>query len=70
MAGAILKWLEEERNLLMTVKEMETRFSISNQSARNDIYELVSICSLKVISLNKKLKDFSKAEKFDELIKG
>jgi Fic family protein len=65
----ILKWLAEERHLFMTIKEMETRFSISNQSARNDLYELVSKGYLKVIPVNKKVKGFSKSERFEELMK-
>jgi len=65
----ILKWLYEEPDILLTVKEIENRFSISNQTARTDLYELKNKGYLDLIELNKKTKAFCKSEKFEEIIK-
>ncbi len=65
----ILKWAYEEPDVLFTVKEMENRFRVSNQTARTDLYGLSEKGYLDTIELNKKTKAFSKSKKFDELIK-
>jgi len=64
----ILKWLYEEPNLMFTVKEIETRFSISNQTARTDLTNLVKKGFMELIFLNKKKQAFGKSKKFDKLI--
>ncbi|HHL53237.1 MAG TPA: Fic family protein, partial [Flammeovirgaceae bacterium] len=65
----ILKWAYEEPDVLFTVKEIENRFRVANQTARTDLYELVEKGYLEMIELNKKTKAFSKSKKFEELIK-
>ncbi len=65
----ILKWLFNEPGILLTVKEVENRFSISNQTARTDLYKLHKKGYLELIELNKKTKAFCKSDKFDEIIK-
>jgi Fic family protein len=65
----ILKWIYEEPDILLTVKEIENRFNISNQTARTDLYELKKKGYLDLIDLNKKTKAFCKSEKFEEKIK-
>ncbi len=65
----ILKWIYEEPDILLTVKEIENRFSVSNQTARTDLYELKDKGYLDLIDLNKKTKAFCKNEKFEEIIK-
>jgi len=64
----ILKWLYEEPNLLFTVKEIETGFNISNQTARTDLSNLVKKGFLELIFLNKKKQAFGKGKKFDKLV--
>ncbi len=64
----MLKWLYEEPDLLFTVKEIETRFSISNQTARTDLITLAEKGFLELIFLNKKKQAFAKGKKFDKLI--
>jgi len=64
----MLKWLYEEPNLLFTVKEIETRLSVSNQTARTDLLTLVKQGFLDLIYLNKKKQAFGKGKKFDKLI--
>lgn len=65
----IIKWLYEEPDLLFSVKEIENRFNISNQTARTDLTLLVNMGYLEVVELNKKAKGFCKSTIFDQLIK-
>jgi len=65
----VLKWIYEEPDILLTVKEIENRFSISNQTARTDLYELKDKGYLDLIDLNKKTKAFCRSEKFEKIIK-
>jgi Fic family protein len=65
----IIKWLHEEPDLLFSVKEIETRFNISNQTARTDLTLLVDMGYLDVVELNKKAKGFCRAAIFDQLLK-
>lgn len=65
----IIKWLYDEPDLLFGVKEIETRFSISNQTARTDLLGLEKKGYLEGIDINKKTKGFCRSEKFESLIK-
>ena len=65
----ILKWIYEEPDILFTVKEIENRFSVSNQTARTDLYELKDKGYLDLVDINKKTKAFCKSEIFEEIIK-
>ena len=65
----ILKWAYEEPEILLTVKEIENRFRVSNQTARTDLYELKDKGYLDIIDLNKKTKAFCKSDRFEEIIK-
>ena len=65
----ILKWVYEEPSLVLSVKEIETRLSVSNQTARTDLYGLVELGYLEAIYMNKKTQVFGKSKGFDELLK-
>jgi Fic family protein len=65
----ILKWYYEEPSLVLSVKEVETRMGISNQTARSDLQNLVSLNFLESIRMNLKTEAFVKSENFDSLIK-
>lgn len=64
----ILKWVYEESSLILSVKEIQTRLSVSNQTARTDLQKLVDSGYLEIIHLNKKTQAFSKSENFDKLL--
>jgi len=64
----IIKWLYEEPDILFSVKEIENRFNISNQTARTDLTELENRGYLDVIDLNKKAKGFCRSVTFSELL--
>jgi Fic family protein len=61
----ILKWFYEEPSLIMTVRELETRMAIANQTARNDLNGLVKLGYLSTIEMNKKLQAFARSSIFD-----
>ncbi len=63
----ILKWIYEEPALALSVKEIETRLSVSNQTARTDLQALVDLGYLEVIAIDKKTKTFVKSAKFDSI---
>ena len=65
----ILKWVYEEPSLILSVKEIETRLTVSNQTARTDLQRLVDLGYLINIPLNKKTQAYGKSEQFDVLIK-
>ncbi len=65
----ILKWIYEDPSLIFTVKEIENRFSVSNQTARTDLEVLKNKGFLELIPLNKKTKGFVKSNNFDNIIK-
>lgn len=64
----VLKWLVEEPDLLFNVKEIETRFNISNHTARTDLTALVGMGYLDAIDLNKKKKGFARSVRFNEIL--
>lgn len=64
----ILKWIYEESSLILSVKEIETRLSISNQTARTDLQGLVELGYLEIVQLNKKTQAFAKSNDFDNLL--
>ncbi len=65
----ILKWFYEEPDLLLTVKEVETRIGVSNQTARTDLLNLVNLEFLYLIKVNLKTDAFVKSDRFEQLLK-
>lgn len=65
----MIKWIYEEPDLLFSVKEIETRFNVSNQTARTDLVGLEQKGYLEEIDLNKKTKGFCRSNNFENLIK-
>lgn len=64
----ILKWIYEEPELLFSVKEIENRLSVSNQTARTDLMSLVKLGYLELINLNNKKKAYARSTNFDNLL--
>lgn len=64
----ILFWIEEDANRFFSVKEIETIFNITNQTARTDIEALVELDYLKKISINKKSYNYWKGDLFNQVL--
>lgn len=56
----ILHWFQANPALMLSIKEIENRLQISNQTARTDILGLVKLTYLKEILINKKEKRYIK----------
>ncbi|WP_410522642.1 MarR family transcriptional regulator [Pedobacter sp. KBW01] len=54
----IIKLIYDEPDLLLTVREIETRMGISNQTARTDLDHLEALGLLDAMEMNKKTKFF------------
>jgi Fic family protein len=65
----ILQWYYDESNLVLTVKEVETRLYVSNQTARTDLFQLCELGFIEILKANKKKQIFVRSSNFDELIK-
>jgi predicted HTH transcriptional regulator len=62
----IIKIVQERPNVAFSVKEIESRFSVSNQTARTDLYALVKLGYLIEIQMNKRKVAFVKSKEFDD----
>lgn len=65
----ILKWFYDEPELLVTVKEVENRLMVSNQTARTDLLHLTDLGFIELLQVNKKKQAFVRSLKFDKIIK-
>lgn len=61
----ILEWYREEKDIILTVSETEKRLGVSYMTARNDLAELVQKEYLQTRNINKVLKGYIRANKFD-----
>lgn len=62
--ASILKIYTDNNNSILTIKELENRFGVSNQTARMDITYLVLKGFVKEISLNKRKIGYIRSENF------
>ncbi len=66
----ILKILYDDSERIFNTKEIESRFDISNFTARSDLKALVDLGFLEIIQVNKKKQNFIKSKDFDKILKG
>lgn len=66
--AAILSLIDNEPHAILTVKEVQNRFSVSHPTAKSDLQELVNKGFLNKIQVNKKMSNYVKSERFDSLI--
>ena len=64
----ILALIKENPQVVLTVKELQTRFGISNPTARLDIEGLLEKGYLMRVRVNKKKSTFVRGNKFEELL--
>jgi Fic family protein len=62
----VLKILYEDSDRILNTKEIESRFNISNFTARTDLKALVHLGFVDIIQVNKKKQNFIKSSRFDE----
>jgi len=64
----ILKIIHEDSDRILNAKEIESRFSVSNYTARSDLKSLVKLGFLEVIQVNKQKQNFIKSSSFDNVL--
>lgn len=64
----ILKIMHDDSERILNTKEIESRFDISNFTARSDLKSLVDLGFLEVIQVNKKKQNFVKSKDFDKIL--
>jgi Fic family protein len=64
----ILKIIHDDSDRILNIKEVESRFNVSNYTARMDLKSLVELGFLEIIQVNKKKQNFIKSLNFDQLI--
>lgn len=65
----ILKIINDDPDRILNSKEIESRFNISNFTARADLKMLVTKGFLEIIQVNKKKQNFIKAKDFELILK-
>jgi Fic family protein len=65
----ILKIVNDDYDRIFNTKEIESRFNISNFTARSDLKTLVDLGFLEAIQVNKKKQNFIKSKNFEEILK-
>ena len=65
----IIKLIQEDADRVLNVKEIENRFGVSNQTARNDLQQLVDMAFLEKVSVNRKEQRFVRSRQFDQVLK-
>ena len=67
--AVILGWVIKEPGKVIVVKEVQTQFGVSNQTARTDLQELVEKGYLRITAPNKKKQAFLAAPNLDRKLK-
>ncbi len=65
----LIKLINDDAERILNVKEVETRFNISNFTARSDLKSLVELGLLQIVNVNKKKQNFIKPFNFDNKLK-
>ena len=64
----LLKLFYDEPERILTIKEVEHRFQVSNYTARTDLKALVNMGFLEVINVNQKKQNFVRSPHFLHLL--
>ncbi len=65
----ILKIIHDDPDRILNAKEIESRFNISNFTARTDLKSLVELGFLEIVQVNKQKQNFIKSSTFEETLK-
>lgn len=65
----ILKIIHDDADRILNTKEMESRFNVSNYTARKDLKSLVNLGFLDIIQVNKQKQNFIKSSNFENILK-
>lgn len=65
----ILKIIHDDPDRILNTKEMESRFNVSNYTARTDLKSLVELGFLEIIQVNKQKQNFIKSSTFESTLR-
>lgn len=65
----ILKILYDDSDRIFSTKEIESRFHVSNYTARTDLKSLVKLGFLEIIQVNKQKQNFIRSSNFDSTLR-
>ncbi len=65
----ILKIILDDSDRILNTKEIESRFNISNYTARTDLKSLVALGFLEIIQVNKQKQNFIRSSTFENTLK-
>jgi len=65
----ILKIVHDDSDRILNAKEIESRFNVSNYTARTDLKSLVELGFLEIIQVNKQKQNFVKSSTFENSLK-
>lgn len=65
--AVILSLIRDNPKIVITIKELESRFAVSHTTARSDVEELVKLGYLNRLAVNKVKSVYIKGEKYDEI---
>ena len=65
----IIKIIYDDPERILSIKEIENRFLVSNYTARTDLKQLVDLGFLEAIAVNKKKQSYIKSPLFFSLLK-
>ena len=63
----IVGWLRQDPDAILSIKEVETRLGVSNQTARTDVQALMADGYLIEIKINRKERQYVRGERLNEL---
>ncbi len=64
----IIKLIHEDANRILNTKEIESRFKVSNFTARSDLKSLVELGFLEIIQVNKQKQNFIRSSKYEMVL--
>lgn len=65
----IIKIIKEDPEKMLSIKEIETRFNVSNHTARSDMKKLVNLNLLEIIMIDGKKQNFVRSTNFDKILR-
>ena len=66
--ASILSLMENAPGTILTIREVQNRFSVSQPTAKSDLQELVDKGFLAKIPINKKMSNYVRSRDFDSLV--
>lgn len=65
----ILKILNDDPDRVLNIKEIESRFNVSNYTSRTDLKSLTALGFLEIIQPNKKKQSFIRSKEFEKVLR-